>query len=115
MSFQEFSRWQEEISYGFKNELCQIYDKLFEKPSQETLELPGSTLSSGLLALSRQQNILRGILPQWDIMEPYWKWVAALYGPEVMERFGGLNIVDPGLLPMGMVSLFRDKRVKWQG
>jgi hypothetical protein len=41
--------------------------------------------------------------------------VAALYGPEVMERFGGLIIVDPGLLPIGMVSLFRDKRVKWQG
>ncbi len=39
----------------------------------------------------------------------------AFYGPEIVGRFGGLRIVDAGLLPMGMVTLFREKRVKWQG
>lgn len=115
MSFEEYTSWREELSYNGDTELVRLYDKLLEQPDEETLELPDSTLSTGLSALSRQESDLRGILPHWGEMEPYWKWVAALYGPEVIERFGGLNIVDPGLLPMGMVTLFKDKRVKWQG
>jgi hypothetical protein len=31
------------------------------------------------------------------------------------ERFGGLSVVDKGLLPIGMVNLFRSGKVKWQG
>jgi len=27
----------------------------------------------------------------------------------MIERFGGLDIVDPGLLPIGMVNLFREE------
>ncbi len=46
-------------------------------------------------------------------MEPYWKWIVAMYGPEIAERFGGLDIVDRGLLPLGMVRYFRDKRMTW--
>lgn len=46
-------------------------------------------------------------------MDPYWRWVAQLYGPEAIKRFGGLDIVEPGLLPTGMVSIFRDRRLTW--
>jgi hypothetical protein len=38
-----------------------------------------------------------------------------MYGPEMVEKFGGMNVVDPGLLPIGMVGFFRQKRTKWQG
>nr|OQO25634.1 hypothetical protein B0A51_06061 [Rachicladosporium sp. CCFEE 5018] len=48
------------------------------------------------------------------MMSAYWKWVAVVYGPELIERFGGLKIVDAGLLPMGMAELYRGERVKWQ-
>lgn len=48
-------------------------------------------------------------------MDPYWKWIAQMYGPEMTERFGGLNVVDFGLLPIGMVSMFRQRRTKWEG
>ncbi|KAL4963679.1 uncharacterized protein BDV14DRAFT_190779 [Aspergillus stella-maris] len=37
----------------------------------------------------------------------------SLYGPEVIERFGGFNVVDPGLLPIGLISQFRSGRVSW--
>ena len=37
-----------------------------------------------------------------------------MYGPELIEKFGGFNIVEPGLLPMGMVALFRSGRVQWE-
>lgn len=114
MSFDEFTRWREEFSLGFDHELAQVYGELLEKPNQDTLELDEDRVGSAISALGRQTN-LRGILADWHQMDPYWKWVVMQYGPEIIDRFGGLSIVDAGLLPMGMVSLFRDKRVKWQG
>jgi hypothetical protein len=114
MSFEEFTRWREEFCFGFNNELGFVYDQLLQNPARQSLDRDNARISSALSALNQQGN-LRGILGDWNRMEPYWKWVVMLYGPEVVDRFGGLNIVDPGLLPMGMVRLFRDKRVNWQG
>lgn len=56
--------------------------------------------------------------PQWrdtytDALQPYWKWILGLHGPEVLRRFGGLNLVDNGVLPIGMVSLFRSQGISW--
>jgi hypothetical protein len=56
-----------------------------------------------------------GISFHWSNMNAYWKWTAQLYGPEMIERFGGLSVMEAGLLPIGMVGLFRDQKVKWQG
>jgi hypothetical protein len=48
-------------------------------------------------------------------MDAYWKWVAQMYGPEIMGRFGGMNLVDRGMIPVGMVGYFRGRRTKWEG
>jgi hypothetical protein len=32
-----------------------------------------------------------------------------------MSRFGGLDIVEKGLLPTGMVTMFCESRFKWHG
>ncbi|KAL4973647.1 hypothetical protein BDW66DRAFT_161894 [Aspergillus desertorum] len=37
----------------------------------------------------------------------------SLYGPEIVELFGSFNVVDPGLLPIGLISQFRSGRVSW--
>ncbi|KAF4624268.1 hypothetical protein G7Y89_g13905 [Cudoniella acicularis] len=37
-----------------------------------------------------------------NMQDGYMRWVAQLYGPDMIERFGGLKIVDAGLLPIGM-------------
>jgi hypothetical protein len=60
-----------------------------------------------------QGKSTRGIIYPWVCMDPYWKFVTQLYGPDVIERFGNLDIVDAGLLPIGMVSLFKGKRTQW--
>ena len=49
---------------------------------------------------------------QWDSMDWYEKWVMSLHGEEVAKRFGGLNIVDATLIPVGMVQLFKTSRMK---
>lgn len=41
-------------------------------------------------------------------------WLAHLYAPELVQRFGGLNIVDKGLLPLGVMQMLRSKKVTWQ-
>ncbi|OCK74265.1 hypothetical protein K432DRAFT_339211 [Lepidopterella palustris CBS 459.81] len=113
MPFDEYIRYREDFNYGYHNQLTDIFDNLLRRPSQESIDA-SATVTNGLDALSKQHG-LKGILPNWHDMEPYWKWVAQMYGPEMMERFGGFNVVDPGLLPIGMLSLFRGNRVNWQG
>ncbi|KAI0134778.1 hypothetical protein BJ170DRAFT_679658 [Xylariales sp. AK1849] len=100
MSFEEFTRWREEFTFDFDHRLSDVYEELLEKPKEESLELDNARIASGISALNRQEN-LRGILGDWHRMEPYWRWVVMQYGPEIMDRFEGLNIVDAGLLPMG--------------
>ncbi|KAI8623640.1 hypothetical protein F5Y19DRAFT_351773 [Xylariaceae sp. FL1651] len=118
MPFDEYVRYREDLNYDFENDLASVFRKLLEVPAEEGgIREASAHVRSGIAALANtaQGHMLKGILAHWESMEPYWRWVAQLYGPEAMDRFGGLNIVEPGLLPMGMVSIFRDKRVQWQG
>ncbi|KAL8731962.1 MAG: hypothetical protein Q9166_003094 [cf. Caloplaca sp. 2 TL-2023] len=113
-SFEEFAKYREELWYGYENELEEIYTELLRKKGEDDIETyDNGDIRVALNALSGQNN-QRGILSSWYSMSPYWKWVAQLYGPEIIDKFGGLSIVDSGLLPMGMVSLFRSGRVNWQ-
>jgi hypothetical protein len=71
-------------------------------------------VEQALKQLSGQPN-LRGITSNWNAMDAYWRWIVQMYGPEMVDTFGGINVVDFGLLPIGMVSMFRQRRTKWQG
>lgn len=113
-SFEEFIRYREFFNFRTHRELVDVLSDLLKRPEEESIETDDSgTIKIALNALGTRPG-LRGILSNWYSMEPYWKWVAQLYGPEMIAKFGGLGIVEPGLLPMGMVSLFRSGRVKWQ-
>ena len=112
MFFEEYISYREEPDYDCSRQLANVFDKLMERPSEVKIE-PNAKVQNGVNALVGAQANTRGILSPWSSMEPYWTFVAQLYGPELMDRFGGLNIVDPGLLPIGMVSLFRGERTDW--
>lgn len=113
MSFEEFVRYREEFRPVSWASIEGVYGRLLEKPGEHNIN--GSTkVMAGIEALAGQGS-LKDIRSDWYGMEGYWKWVAQLYGPELMDRFGGLSIVDRGLLPIGLVGLFRSKRVNWQG
>ena len=112
-SFEEYTKYRETLHYGFRNELVKVFAKLLEKPSEESIDTEeGGDVKVALGRLGSRSG-LRGILASWYSMEPYWKWVAQLYGPELIEMFGGFAIVDPSLLPMGLVSEVRSGRVNW--
>lgn len=48
----------------------------------------------------------------WESMDWYKKWVVSLYGPEFVKKYGSLEAVDPNLIPVGVVELFRSLRMK---
>lgn len=114
MSFDEYVKYREEFTEAdSENFLLLAYNKLLEQPRERPVQCSPRVLQS-IEELSYQKHA-RGITAQWSIMDAYWKWVAQLYGPEMIERFGGLSVVQSGLLPIGMVGLFRDQKVHWQG
>lgn len=113
-SFQDYIKYRDSLpaSYASHLQLVSVYQRFLEEPVQEAIETAyNGDVQTAISALDADS---KGILQNWDTMEPYWKWVAQIYGPDVIENFGGLRIVDSGLLPIGMVSLFRSGRVKWQ-
>jgi hypothetical protein len=110
MSFEEFTRYREEPGCPGPGDLHDVFVGLLQQPTEESVDVspPDMVALKGFGPAS-------GGIGSWHTMTPYWRWVVQLYGPDMNERFGGLNIVDRGLLPIGMVSLFRSGRVKWQG
>lgn len=112
LSFEEYIKYPEELSYAPGKRLADLYTKLLEKPTPQAIESDAN--GEIQRALEQLEVAGGGKLMFWHAMEPYWKWVAQLYGGEMIERFGGFKIVDAGLLPMGMVGLFRSGRVQWQ-
>jgi hypothetical protein len=114
MLFEEYARYREEFTTsGQENFLLMAYKELTETPT----ERPVGASPMVLQALERLESHShsKGITNPWSSMDSYWKWMAELYGPETIDRFGGLSVVEPGLLPIGMVGLFRGQKVKWQG
>jgi hypothetical protein len=111
--FTEFVRYREEYSPIGKADLTRVYHDLLKRPVEESIDV-SVQVKQAIEQLQGQSN-LRSIVSDWTRMEAYWKWVAQMYGPEMVEHFGGLNVVDLGLLPIGMVSMLRQKRMKWQG
>ncbi|KAG8666538.1 hypothetical protein FPOAC2_11653 [Fusarium poae] len=116
MSFQEFTRYRE--SYFFDHfkpseRLHSVFRNLLKRPRERKVDTDET--QTGALERLRTEPNLRGITGWWDTMDAYWTWITMFYGREIVDRFGRLNIVNTELLPIAMVTLFRDKRVNWQG
>lgn len=113
MPFEEFVRYREAFQSAGRSSLLNTYLELLKRPSEQSIDV-SVQVRHALDQLQGQSN-LRGITSTWSSMDAYWRWIAQMYGPEMLQKFGGLNVVDPGLLPIGMVGFFRQRRTKWQG
>lgn len=109
----EFTKYREAFTSTGKADLRNVYIELLKRPHENHVD-PSMQVIQALQELNGQSN-LRGMLANWYDMDAYWKWIAQMYGPDMIARFGGLNVVNPGWLPIGMVSQFRQRRTKWQG
>ncbi|KAL9114856.1 MAG: hypothetical protein Q9227_001099 [Pyrenula ochraceoflavens] len=114
-SFEEYIKYREEFDYGYNNQLVDVFTDLLKAPTEENV-LCSPEVMTALNHLSQNTATREcGINGNWHGMDGYWKWVAQCYGPGIIRKFGGLGIVDQGLLPIGMVGLVKEGRVSWKG
>jgi hypothetical protein len=104
MSFEEYTRYRDTTSYSLKS----TYEALMETPWEKPLYL-SRDVSDALMKFSRVQ-------PEMSLssLDAERKWIMQLYSADLFKRFGGLDIVDKGLLPLGVMTMLRNKNVAWQ-
>ncbi|KAL2825725.1 hypothetical protein BDW59DRAFT_69621 [Aspergillus cavernicola] len=101
MSFEEFSRFRWFHSVAFHN----LYEALQVVPDPDGIEYT-----------SEVSNALNRALPlaQVRLFDDEKNWIAQMYAPEVLRDYGGVCLVDKKYLPMGVMAMVKEKRVKWQ-
>jgi len=71
-------------------------------------ELQKAPSASSISLSSRIDDDLGGAF-----LDGYQEWNAALYAEDIFRRFGTLTIVEPTLIPVGMVSVFKSSKIQW--
>ncbi|KAG6826800.1 hypothetical protein H0H92_014359 [Tricholoma furcatifolium] len=79
------------------------YESMLSVRELESLE--ATPLVESFLSQSKPDS-------KWECMDWYQQWILSLYGEEVVKRFGGWEVVDSTLIPVGMAELFRTSRMK---
>ncbi|KAG6997770.1 hypothetical protein G7Y79_00038g075290 [Physcia stellaris] len=100
ISMTEFTQHRESISGELKN----TYEFLCQTPWQH-----GINTSFEVSAAE-----MKVVEVRWSRMDSDYRWLLQLHSHELLQRFGGLSIVDKGLLPLGVMKMLRSKKVTWQ-
>lgn len=104
MTMTEFTQSRELTSINLKSK----YNMLCTKPEPQLLESTPDVYA----AVERLPNAQRSLFIA-DV-DAGITWLIHLYAPDLLHRFGGLNIVEKGLLPLGVMQMLRSKKVTWQ-
>ena len=113
LSFEEFKGLREQRLACWTEQ----YTYLLSEPSSSTVlmtkevEAAVENVSQGTGKLTGKGGISRN---GWESMSDYWKWVVAFYGPGIVNMWGGLEVVRPGQLPVGMVTFWRSRKIRWE-
>ncbi|PWY96762.1 hypothetical protein BO94DRAFT_530123 [Aspergillus sclerotioniger CBS 115572] len=101
MSFEEFVQFRESRS----GRLQQLYERLMQVPRLQGI-CPTREIRSAI-----GENLTYEQID--DLDEEEW-WNLQLYAGEVMDSLGGINLVDKKFLPVGVLGMVKEKKVKWQ-
>jgi hypothetical protein len=104
MSFEEYTRYRDTASRSLKL----AYRDLMETPWKKELHL-SRDVSDALRKIALVQPRM-----STSSLDSERKWIIQLYSADLFKRFGGLDIVDKGLLPLGVMTMLRNKNVTWQ-
>jgi hypothetical protein len=115
LSYEEYALHREERLTAWQA----VYTELLEVPpnSETAQSVAGpSYLTTELRNLSSASdpNGAPGICSDWDEMTTYWRWVVACYGKGMVKKWGGLEVVRPGSLPLGMVEVWKSRKMRWE-
>jgi len=113
ISFEEFTSLREQRLTCWADQYRYL---LSEPPSSKVLmtrdiEAAVKNVSQGTGKLTGKGGISKD---GWGSMSDYWKWIVAFYGPGMVDMWGGLEVVRPGQLPVGMVTFWRSRKIRWE-
>ncbi|KAL8673682.1 MAG: hypothetical protein Q9168_001897 [Polycauliona sp. 1 TL-2023] len=95
LPFNEFIRPRDQLSRDF----FKAYEALLRRPKSNRVPISGE-----VEAVLNESRGSKGLHSQWLLEQ---------YKDEMKEYFGGFNIVETKLLPMGLVNMARKRRIKW--
>ena len=104
-SLEEYSADREMTS----SRLCKVYKRLLSLPKQQ-----GVSFTSSVRHDIEQLSYLPEGLDERNATDKEVLWTVQAFREELTRLFGGLEIVDRGLLPLGVLGALRKRRVTWQ-
>jgi hypothetical protein len=109
-SLEAFMSKEEYISHreSTSPQLAALYRVFMEVPRKKRIV----TSSRVARTLKRLEEVLPE-LSKKDL-KPEMEWLLQLYERELLEKCGGMSIVEKNLLPLGILTILRKKRVAWQ-
>jgi hypothetical protein len=111
MSLEEFKRYPEETS----TLLAREYSRLQKLPEPKNVQFTPEVKAALGKAPMSLSDPAEDPAEDWEEMSPYLRWVLELYGTEIITRFGSLRMSDKKLLPIGLTSMLRSEKIRWQG
>ncbi|KAF2155728.1 hypothetical protein K461DRAFT_274749 [Myriangium duriaei CBS 260.36] len=104
-SFEEYQTFRDELS----EPLSAALQKLREQPPKVSVHISAESKQAlrEVAALLPEKRGWNGNVVN--------QLLIALYGPEIIQRFGSLCIADRELLPVGLVNVLRGEKVRWAG
>jgi hypothetical protein len=109
MTFNEYGWGRENASRSWKYE----YDNLLESVEPAELNQTGDVVAA-IGVLRQSSGGAFGQYTDFSSLSFYDKWIMTLYCAELTARFGSFAIVDPSLIPIGMLQVFRGAKVQWE-
>lgn len=100
MTFEDFTSWRESKSVA----LWRAYTDLLGVPEPKNITL-SADVKGALRRLAKSQ---------FSDPAPGDLWIVQLYSRELFEQCGGLVLVDKSLLPLGVMTVMRTRKVAWQ-
>jgi hypothetical protein len=112
MPLDEYMRYCESTSRHLQEAYMELLSHPNEAPVDRTPELQSA---QARLAATPTLPSRSAISAQWNNMSSYWKWVAELYHGDMTKKYGGLMAVEPGVVPLGVVKVLKEGKVRWHG
>ena len=103
MSKEEFIVHRESTS----PELVKVYQELMEVPMKKQI-VTSSRVSKTM------QKLEEGMSDTSKEGRSEMEWLLQFYERELLEKCGGMSIVEKNLLPLGILTILRKKKVAWQ-
>jgi hypothetical protein len=100
----EFIAYRESTS----SKLASLYSELMDIPRKKRIVTTGRVMQT-MKRLEKVQPELAA-----NGMKAEMEWLLQLYEKDLLERCGGMSIVEKNLLPLGILTILRKKKVAWQ-